>query len=62
MSEGERSGSAGHWRASYESAREDRLELTSAATPLQRLEWLEEMLEIAYRAGALQATREEARD
>jgi hypothetical protein len=62
MSEGERFGAAGHWRASYESAREDRLELTSAATPLQRLEWLEEMLEIAYRAGALRVPREEARD
>jgi hypothetical protein len=34
-------------------ARRQLLESTLAATPAQRLAWLEEVLEIAYRAGAL---------
>lgn len=41
------------WDATFEGARTRLLESTLAATPAQRLAWLEEMLEIAYRAGAL---------
>jgi len=41
------------WDATWEAARRQRLDSTLAATPLERLEWLEEMLEIAHRAGAL---------
>jgi len=39
--------------ATWEGARKLALERALAATPAQRLAWLEEMLEIAYRAGAL---------
>jgi len=41
------------WPATWEDARKQRLESTLAATPAQRLAWLEEILELAYRAGAL---------
>jgi hypothetical protein len=44
----------GNWQyATWEGARRQALESTLAATPAQRLAWLEEMLEIACRAGAL---------
>jgi hypothetical protein len=49
----ERAGSSDRWDATWEGARKLLLESTLAATPAQRLEWLEEMLEVAYRAGAL---------
>jgi len=39
--------------ATWEGARRRTLAAFVAATPAQRLAWLEEMLEIAYRAGAL---------
>ncbi len=39
--------------ATWEGARKLALERSLAATPAQRLAWLEEMLEIAFRAGAL---------
>ena len=42
------------WDATWEGARQQLLESTLAATPAQRLACLEEMLSIAYRAGALQ--------
>ena len=42
-----------HWDATWEGARKQLLESTLAATPAQRLAWLEEMLELAHRAGAL---------
>ncbi len=45
--------SADCWDATWEGARRQLLESTLAATPAQRLAWLEEVLEIAYRAGAL---------
>jgi hypothetical protein len=45
--------SADHWDATWEGARKRLLESTLAATPAQRLAWLEEMLELAHRAGAL---------
>lgn len=41
------------WDATWEGARRQLLKSTLAATPAQRLEWLEEMLELAHRAGAL---------
>jgi hypothetical protein len=42
------------WDATWEGARRQILESTLAATPAQRLAWLEEMLELALRAGALE--------
>jgi hypothetical protein len=41
------------WNATWEGAREQLLQSTLAATPEQRLAWLEEALELAWRAGAL---------
>ena len=41
------------WKATWEGAREQLLKATLAATPAQRLAWLEEALELAYLAGAL---------
>ncbi len=41
------------WDGSWEGVRKERLRLTLSATPAQRLEWLEEILELAYRVGAL---------
>jgi len=49
----ERTESGGDWDATWEGAREQLLKATLAATPAQRLAWLEEMLELAHRAGAL---------
>ncbi len=49
----ERHESADRWDATWEGARKQLLESTLAATPAQRLAWLEEMLELAHRAGAL---------
>ncbi len=49
----ERAGSADQWDATWAGARKQLLESTLAATPAQRLAWLEEMLELAHRAGAL---------
>lgn len=45
--------SGDRWDATWEGARRQLLESTLAATPAQRLAWLEEILEIAHRAGAL---------
>ena len=50
-------GSADRWDATWEGARKQLLESTRAATPTQRLAWLEEMLELAHRAGALGTKR-----
>jgi len=41
------------WDATWEGARRQLLESILAATPAQRLAWLEEALEIAHGAGAL---------
>lgn len=49
----ERHGPGDGWDATWEGARRQILTSTLAATPAQRLAWLEEMLELAYRAGAL---------
>lgn len=43
------------WDASWEASRQQFLESVMRATPAQRLAWLEEALELAYRAGALDA-------
>ena len=42
------------WNATWEGVRKQLLRSTLAATPAQRLAWLEEALELAYRAGALE--------
>jgi len=52
----EHSESLGHWDATWKGARRQLRESTSAATPAQRLAWLEEALELAYRSGALART------
>lgn len=49
----ERRESPDPWDATWEGARRQLLESTLAATPAQRLAWLEEILELAHRAGAL---------
>ena len=41
------------WRATFEENERRLLELTYSATLAQRLAWLEEVLELAYRVGAL---------
>jgi len=46
---------ADRWDATWEGARKQLLKSTLAATPAQRLAWLEEMLELAQRAGAIGA-------
>ena len=51
----ERAESNGRWEAIWDGARRQLLESTLAATPAQRLAWLEEVLELALRAGALKA-------
>jgi hypothetical protein len=48
------------WPCDWEShEREQRMAIASGTTPEQRFFWLEEMIEFAYRAGALRR-REEA--
>jgi hypothetical protein len=49
----ERTETGDRWDATWEGARKQLLKSTLAATPAQRLAWLEEVLELAYRAGAL---------
>lgn len=41
------------WQVDWEGHRRWQLTAASAATPAQRLAWLEEMLELAHRSGAL---------
>lgn len=41
------------WQCGWEDARRRQLTAGLDATPAQRLEWLEEMLALAYRSGAL---------
>ncbi len=47
------------WSATWEAERARRLRGTLSATPAERLEWLEEAIEIAYRSGALPRKPEE---
>ena len=42
------------WNATWAESRKQLLRSTLAASPAQRLAWLEEALELAYRAGALE--------
>ena len=41
------------WGVSWEAHRRAQLTMSLAATPAQRLAWLEEVLVLAYRTGAL---------
>ena len=41
------------WECSWEDARRRALSAGLPATPTQRLEWLEEMIRVAYASGAL---------
>ena len=43
----------GDWDGSWEASRRRQLTAGLAATPAQRLEWLEEALAVAYQSGAL---------
>ncbi len=45
--------SADEWRGDFQSAEDRMLEASLAATPAQRLQWLEEALKFAARMGAL---------
>ena len=45
------------WGASWEAHRRHQLTLALKATPAQRLAWLEEMIALAYRVGALPKSR-----
>jgi len=44
---------AANWRVDWASHREAQLISVAAATPAQRLAWLEEAIRLAYRTGAL---------
>ena len=52
---------SGRWDASWEGARRQARESVLEATPDQRLAWLEEVLELAHRSGALARAWEERR-
>ena len=45
------------WRLDFQSNRERKLTLGLAATPAERLTWLEEAIAFAHRAGALPRPR-----
>lgn len=53
----EREETGDRWDASWEGARRQLFRAILAATPAQRLAWLEEALELAYRSGALEVER-----
>lgn len=54
MFDGEKEGApAEDWGAGWEAHRQQQLTMGLAATPTQRLQWLEEMIAFTYRAGAL---------
>ncbi len=46
------------WEAGWEAHRRHQLTLALRASPAQRLAWLEEMIALAYRAGALPKPRD----
>ena len=51
---------SGPWdAASWEGAERAQLETMLAATPAQRLAWLEEAMRLAHASGALEAARRE---
>ena len=47
------------WKAGWEDQEENTFESSLAATPLQRLEWLEEALELSWASGAISELRDE---
>jgi len=49
------------WAAGWEGHWRRQLTLALAATPAQRLAWLEEMIALAHRSGALPRRRQEER-
>ena len=60
MSEAEQTpGRPGEWDASWEGAERAQLETMLAATPAERLAWLEEAMRLAHVSGALEAARRE---
>lgn len=54
---GESAGAPEGWPVSWQEHREDQLTRILGATPAQRLAWLEEMIVLAYRTGALPTAR-----
>ena len=46
------------WEAGWEEHRVHQLTLALAATPVQRLAWLEEMIVLAWRVGALPKSKD----
>ena len=60
MSEAEQTpGRPSEWGASWEGVERAQLETMLAATPAQRLAWLEEAMRLAHASGALEAARRE---
>ena len=61
MSEAEQTpGRPGEWdAASWEGVERAQLETMLAATPAERLAWLEEAMRLAHASGALEAARRE---
>lgn len=60
MSEAEQTpGRPGEWDASWEGTERAQLETMLAATPAERLAWLEEAMRLAHASGALAAARRE---
>ena len=49
---------SGDWQAGWVEHRRRQLESFASATPARRLAWLEEMLELARRSGALPRPRD----
>ena len=47
------------WEAGWESTRHRQLTLSLAASPAERLRWLEEMIVLAHRSGALPRVRDD---
>lgn len=59
----ERPGGGGNtdcrWKADWGDQEENTFESSLAATPLQRLEWLEDALELAQASGAISELRDD---
>ncbi len=49
----QRSNEPPSWPVTWTTQREDQLERTLAASPAQRLAWLEEMIRLSFHVGAL---------
>lgn len=49
---------ADEWHAGWEARRVEQIILALRATPAQRLAWLEEVIALAHRAGALPKRRD----